>query len=624
MAAPHSLVCTTANHLSGDALTNLYRGGSSLTLSPIAVSIGDTAIGNPKLEFSAALTASAAAFNSQMGSFSKRLGPAVAFIMSALGLRLGLWIKHPIAPVTRVSFPGRYLFEELLSRSNVDPPGADLHLSDGGHFENLALYELVRRHCRYILVSDCGADAEVAFDDLANATRRIREDFGVELELDVEPLRPNGNGLSQQHAVVGTIHYDGLRGDDKGVIVYFKPTLVGDEPTDVMQYRRRNLGFPHESTGDQFYDEAQWESYRRLGEHCGRAFFRYLEDKGLNREGNAVERLFLGAIERWQRLRGAAPERLLDLVRERDELLSDFQKSAPPFLRAELFPEIASPVAVSAALIDAEQMSALHYCIRLTTFMDRVYHVTQLERMWSHASNQIWMTFFSRCCAAHTFRSWWPILRPWCSNGLRDFIKIRFGVRIAEPARKSANNANAVVTMNLIRAVAANKLTDSYAATQWVARYGKPADTSFVLQYSACLQGVPAGEKDRDLVVGLLVFREEPSQQGATKERTIKWSSPELFVPDALIGSGFVARFLDSLIAYFKTEVESATTPTTIKLRVSIEDEPRVPGTTSKPRRDPAHRQARRDTLHFYKSRGFVQENVGSEVTLDLSNTPLS
>ena len=55
----------------------------------------------------------------------------------------------------------------------------DVHLSDGGHFENLAFYELVRRHCRYIIVSDCGADPGVAFDDLGNALRRIREDFGV-------------------------------------------------------------------------------------------------------------------------------------------------------------------------------------------------------------------------------------------------------------------------------------------------------------------------------------------------------------------------------------------------------------------------------------------------------------
>ena len=70
----------------------------------------------------------------------------------------------------------------------------DIHLSDGGHFENLALYELVRRHCRYIIVSDCGADPEVAFDDLGNALRRIREDFGVDIDVDVSPLRPDAAG----------------------------------------------------------------------------------------------------------------------------------------------------------------------------------------------------------------------------------------------------------------------------------------------------------------------------------------------------------------------------------------------------------------------------------------------
>src|SRR5258707_5422778 len=83
-----------------------------------------------------------------------------------------------------------------------------LHLSDGGHFENLGLYELIRRHCRYIIVSDCSADPEIAFDDLANTLRCVREDFGVEIDLDVAPLCPTGSGnRSTQHAVVRIIHY---------------------------------------------------------------------------------------------------------------------------------------------------------------------------------------------------------------------------------------------------------------------------------------------------------------------------------------------------------------------------------------------------------------------------------
>jgi hypothetical protein len=152
----------------------------------------------------------------------------------------------------------------------LEPP-CDVHLSDGGHFENLGLYELVRRHCRFIIVSDCGADPEYKFDDLGAALRRIRTDFGVEIDIDISPLIPGPNGRATQHMAVGTIYYD--QASDLGILLLFKPNLLGEEPDDVQQYRRRNTAFPQEPTGDQFYDEAQWESYRRLGEHAARSPF---------------------------------------------------------------------------------------------------------------------------------------------------------------------------------------------------------------------------------------------------------------------------------------------------------------------------------------------------------------
>ncbi len=117
----------------------------------------------------------------------------------------------------------------------------DVHLSDGAHFENLALYELIRRHCRYVLVSDCGADPTVAFDDLGNALRRIREDFGVEISLDVSPLRPGPDGRSRQHVAVGTIHYSPT---DRGILLYVKPSITGDEPPDVLQVQDPQHGLP--------------------------------------------------------------------------------------------------------------------------------------------------------------------------------------------------------------------------------------------------------------------------------------------------------------------------------------------------------------------------------------------
>ena len=141
-----------------------------------------------------------------------------------------------------------------------------MYLSDGGHFENLALYEIVARRCRYVIVSDAGCDAAYCFDDLANAIRRVRIDFGIPIEF------PNGvdmaSGKSASNWAVGTIRYtaiDPLAED--GILLYLKPALTGNEPIDVVNYARSHPAFPQESTMNQWFDTAQFESYRMLGLH---------------------------------------------------------------------------------------------------------------------------------------------------------------------------------------------------------------------------------------------------------------------------------------------------------------------------------------------------------------------
>src|SRR5438067_2304393 len=135
-----------------------------------------------------------------------------------------------------------------------------VNLSDGGHFENLGLYELVRRRCRYIIVSDAGQDFAFAMGDLGNAIRKCRVDFGVEIEMRLDQIRDvDASRRSSTHCVVGTIRYpnapDGLA---EGRLVYLKSSITGDEDFDVIEYARRVPGFPHESTADQWFNESQF------------------------------------------------------------------------------------------------------------------------------------------------------------------------------------------------------------------------------------------------------------------------------------------------------------------------------------------------------------------------------
>ena len=144
-----------------------------------------------------------------------------------------------------------------------------VYLSDGGHFENLGLYEMVLRRCHVIVVSDAGCDPTYTFDDLANAVRRIRLDLGIPIVFPAMNITRAGQGTTNPHAAIGRIRYAVVDGPDApdGLIVYIKATLSGDEPVDVRNFAASDPSFPHDTTANQFFDEARFESYRMLGFH---------------------------------------------------------------------------------------------------------------------------------------------------------------------------------------------------------------------------------------------------------------------------------------------------------------------------------------------------------------------
>ena len=218
-----------------------------------------------------AVAISGAAASPNMGSYSD---PALGFLMTLFDVRLGWWIGNPRGEgwkngSPRVGFA--CLLQELLGGTSDD--SKYVYLSDGGHFENLAIYELVRRRCKLIIACDASCDSEYTFGDLHNAVERCRTDFGVEIAVrDLQEIAPKaspddpGALRSEAHFAVGKIHYNPDLPEEDGTIIYLKPALVESDPCDVLAYAKKDQCFPHDTTANQWFDEAHFENYRALGE----------------------------------------------------------------------------------------------------------------------------------------------------------------------------------------------------------------------------------------------------------------------------------------------------------------------------------------------------------------------
>ncbi len=270
------------------------------------------------LRLGTVVSISGAAASPNMGYHSS---PSLAFLMTLFDVRLGFWAGNPRHnagwqnPGPRVGLV--YLLAELFGQS--DDESRYVYLSDGGHFENLGLYELVKRRCKYIIVCDAGCDGDYAFGDLGNAIRRCREDIGVSIDLSISELTPetpskndarsavSTDNLSEWHWAVGTINYSLLDpGAGDGILVYLKTSITGDEPPDVLNYHREHPEFPHQTTGDQWFTESQFESYRRLGQHVVEQLFdpvkqivSSLHNRTQNGGGTSTKDLFEGLRDQW-------------------------------------------------------------------------------------------------------------------------------------------------------------------------------------------------------------------------------------------------------------------------------------------------------------------------------------
>ncbi len=229
---------------------------------------------------------SGAAASPNMGFHSSRV---VTFLLALFNVRLGWWLGNPGPFGDRTydtpgpRFAPRPLFSETFGLTDSEHPY--VYLSDGGHFENLALYEMILRRCHFIVVSDGGQDPDFTFEDLGNALSKVRVDLGVPIRFEkilMRRARPQekesynattrSGDSTQPYCAIARICYscvDGLTDGtvEDGLLLYVKPSLNGTEPADVFHYAKLHPLFPHEPTSDQLYTESQFESYRELGSH---------------------------------------------------------------------------------------------------------------------------------------------------------------------------------------------------------------------------------------------------------------------------------------------------------------------------------------------------------------------
>ena len=294
--APLHIINTALNLVATRNMAWQQRKAEPFTFSPISVGswrLGyvptKTFGGRKGVTLGTAMAISGAAFNPNMGYNSS---PLVTLLMTFFNARLGWWLPNPIWPHLQKWPAASKKTRLLLSRNgpqwalmpllnealgNTDDSYKWIELSDGGHFENLGLYEMVLRRCRYIIVVDADADSEFQFEDLGNAIRKIEIDLGIPITFpDFPEGLPMEKGVKPLniYCIRGSIQYNCVdENAPKGELLFIKPMLNGSEPPDIRAYAASHQTFPHEATSNQFFNEAQFESYRHLGSWMISSYF---------------------------------------------------------------------------------------------------------------------------------------------------------------------------------------------------------------------------------------------------------------------------------------------------------------------------------------------------------------
>ncbi|MFT4174845.1 MAG: patatin-like phospholipase family protein, partial [Rhodocyclaceae bacterium] len=233
----------------------------------------------PQLSLGSLVAISGAAVAPGMGATTSS---GMSALLTFAGVRLGFWWRGATRQRAdrwwQRRFAKYYALADEVSGRFEGTQRERWFLSDGGHFENTGAYALLAERAEVIVVADCGADPAYAFKDLEKLVRIAR----IDLQADIRFQRPRQNaGLaafgslnelasprSSACLAFAKITYGG-QAQSSGILLLIKPNICSGLPVDLMNFKGQNPDFPQQTTADQFFSEAQWESYFLLGQYLG-------------------------------------------------------------------------------------------------------------------------------------------------------------------------------------------------------------------------------------------------------------------------------------------------------------------------------------------------------------------
>jgi patatin-like phospholipase len=312
---PYPIINTNCILINDSDREVAWRGGDNFILSPLYVGCTSTGWEDTQrhvtkhgpLTLPTAMAASGAALSENaayVGSGVTR-DRLLSIVMVLLNIRLSVWVGRPSDTKPGWRSEPNYIMPSLIYgvlRGGYDRQSKFMELSDGGHFDNLGIYELIRRKVSVIVVLDGEEDSTLALPGLYSVVQRVQEDFGAIIDLDNRLNKlvledgtgyPKGAQYVKEPYFVAPIRY---KNDGAGVLIYVKLSLTETAGFGPKGYRAQNADFPQQPTANQFFVPEQVEAYRQVGYENMSAAMQILDLKASGFDGAEILRRYQDRI----------------------------------------------------------------------------------------------------------------------------------------------------------------------------------------------------------------------------------------------------------------------------------------------------------------------------------------